>query len=67
MNTPVNGSHHTPLGCRWVMFAKRGDALRVSNWTRALCVRVPEIPRIVTEADCTGCKYWEPKDDARVN
>jgi hypothetical protein len=58
MISPVNGSR-APLACRWILFRKRSDFLRVSNWTRALCIRRPEVPRIVTEKDCRGCKFWE--------
>jgi hypothetical protein len=61
MISPVDGSH-APLSCRWILFRKRSDSLRVSNWTRALCVRIPEVPRIVTEQDCQGCELWEPAD-----
>jgi hypothetical protein len=58
MSWPINKSR-TPLSCRWILFRKRSDFLRPSNWTRALCVRIPEVPRIVTEEDCRDCKFWE--------
>ncbi len=58
----VNGSHQMPLGCTWLLLAKRSDALQVSNWTRAVCVRVPGAPRMVSQADCVGCKFWEPAE-----
>jgi len=58
----VNGSHQMLLGCRWTLFAKRLDALQISNWTRAVCVRVPGAPQIVSQADCVGCKFWEPAE-----
>jgi len=61
MISPVNGSRAL-LGCRWILFRKRSDFLRASNWTRALCIRMPRVPRIVTEKDCHGCKFWEPAD-----
>ena len=61
MISPVNGSR-APWGCRWILFRKRSDFLRASNWTRALCIRMPRVPRIVTEKDCQGCKFWEPAD-----
>ena len=57
----VNGSD-SPLSCRWILFRKRSDFLRASNQTRALCVRVREAPRVVSEKDCQGCKFWEPAD-----
>ena len=61
MVSSANGSRAL-LGCRWILFRKRADFLRASNGTRALCIRVPEVPRIVTEKDCHGCKFWEPAD-----
>jgi hypothetical protein len=61
MISPVNG-RRALLGCRWILFRKRSDFLRASNWTRALCTRMPRVPRIVTEKDCQGCKFWEPAD-----
>ena len=61
MTARVNGSR-APLACRWILFRKRSDFLRPSNWTRALCIRTPELPRIVTEQDCHGCGFWEPAD-----
>jgi len=57
----VNGSA-AALSCRWILFRKRSDFLRPSKWTRALCCRIPEVPRVVTEKDCQGCKLWEPAD-----
>jgi hypothetical protein len=57
----LNGSPG-PLSCRWILFRKRSEFLRVSNWTRALCVRIPEGPRVVSEEDCRGCTFWEPAD-----
>jgi hypothetical protein len=53
---------HMPLSCRWILFRKRSDFIHVSNWTRALCVRIPEAPRIVSEKECRGCGLWEPAD-----
>jgi hypothetical protein len=70
MISPLNMSRAL-FGCRWILSGKRSDFLRASNWpgefsrspgTRALCLRIPEVPRIVTEQDCQGCKFWEPAD-----
>ena len=57
MIPPINGSRAL-LGCRWILFRKRSDFLRASHETRALCIRIPEAPRVVTEKDCHGCPYW---------
>ena len=70
MISSVNGSRAL-LGCRWILFGKRSDFLLARNWpgalsrslgTRALCIRIPEVPRLVTEQDCQGCKFWEPNE-----
>ena len=55
----LNGNHLMAT-CRWILFRKRSDFLRANNWTRAICVRLPEVPRLVTETECRGCKFWEP-------
>lgn len=49
-------------GCRWSLFVKRSDFIRMNPWTRALCIRIPEAPRIVSEKDCRGCALREPAD-----
>ena len=59
MISPVNGSH-APLSCRWIQFRTRSDFVRASNWTRGLCIRIPDVPRVVTEKDCKDCRTWEP-------
>ena len=61
MISRLNGSNG-PLSCRWVLFRKRPDFLRANQWTRALCVRTPEDPRMVSEGDCRGCPFWDPRD-----
>ena len=50
------------LSCRWILFRKRADSFRSSSWTRALCGRLPDVPRMATEEDCRGCKFWEGAD-----
>jgi hypothetical protein len=61
MISPVHG-RRALLVFRWILFPKRSDFLRASSGTRALCIRMPRVPRIVTEKDCQGCKFWEPAD-----
>ena len=51
-----------PLSCRWVLFRKWSDYLRPTEATRALCLRVPELPRVVTAEECRNCRLWEPPD-----
>ena len=59
MISPVTWKR-APLDCQWILFRKRSDYPRPSSGTRALCIRIPETPRIVTEKDCEGCRFWEP-------
>jgi hypothetical protein len=61
MISPVNGSH-APLSCRWILFRTRSDSVRANNGIRALCLRISDVPRVVTEEDCQGCRSWEPCD-----
>jgi hypothetical protein len=59
MITHANGNRE-PFACQWILFRKRSDFLRPIDSTRALCIRIPEVPRIVTRKDCQRCKSWEP-------
>jgi len=61
MLTTTN-TRRTPLACRWILFRKWSDFVRPTDQTRALCVRIPEVPRVVTDKDCRDCKLWEPAD-----
>jgi hypothetical protein len=49
----VNAS---PFNCRWI---ERGSETRISNWSYALCLRVRDQPRVVSEAECARCLSWE--------
>ena len=53
----VNAS---PFSCRWI---QRGSETRVSNWSYALCLRVSDRPRLVSESECARCARWESPDD----
>jgi hypothetical protein len=52
----VNAS---PFNCRWI---QRGSETRVSNWSYALCLRVHEDPRVVSESECARCRSWQDPD-----
>lgn len=45
----------SPFRCRWI---RRGSETRLSNWSLALCDRVHEQPRVVTEDECACCELW---------
>jgi hypothetical protein len=49
----VNAS---PFNCRWI---ERGSESRISNWSYALCLRIRDQPRIVTESECARCPLWQ--------
>ena len=51
---------HTARNCRWSRIDHR-PGVRVSNWTRAVCIRPPKAPRYVTDEQCAGCEFWEPR------
>lgn len=48
-----------PLNCRWV---EPGSEIPAGQTVFALCVRVQDLPRIVTDAECAGCPLWEDPD-----
>jgi hypothetical protein len=47
----------SPFSCRWI---QRGSETRVSNWSYALCLRIHDEPRLVSETECARCARWEP-------
>jgi hypothetical protein len=47
-----------PFSCRWIRRLGNGN-MRASNWTRALCMRVADAPRVVTRSECARCDYWD--------
>jgi hypothetical protein len=49
----VNAS---PFNCRWI---ERGSNTRISNWSYALCLRVRDEPRVVSQTECARCVSWE--------
>ena len=55
MSLMVVNAH--PFQCRWI---ERGSEIRVSNWSYALCQRLQNNPRYVTEWECAVCARWEP-------
>jgi len=56
----VNSS---PFNCRWI---QRGSEMRVSNWSYALCVRVHDNPRVVSEAECERCTWWQSSENGKT-
>jgi len=52
----------SPLECPWI---QRGTETRISNWTYALCLRLQDHPRLVSEAECARCDLWQAPDGGR--
>jgi hypothetical protein len=46
----------SPFGCTWVQAGSEGH---VGGIGYALCVRVPQQPRLVNEMECAHCALWE--------
>ena len=46
----------SPFNCRWI---ERGSETRISNWSYALCLRIRDQPRLVSESECARCLLWE--------
>lgn len=53
----VNAS---PFDCRWI---QPGSEMRVIDWTYAICLRMPDLPRPVSELECERCAWWEEPND----
>jgi len=53
----------SPFRCRWI---QRGSEMRVSNWSFAVCERVHDHPRVVSEPECAQCPLWAGPDDHRA-
>jgi hypothetical protein len=50
-----------PFRCRWIV---KGSEMRVSNWSYALCTRIREHTRVVSEDECRRCPFWQDGDAA---
>lgn len=46
----------SPFNCVWI---SKGSIGNVSGFTYAVCIRVPDFPRTVSEADCMRCPLWQ--------
>jgi len=53
----VNAS---PFSCLWI---ERGSEMQIERWSYALCVRIREHPRPVSEFECARCALWQPPND----
>ena len=59
----IVSSMASPFRCKWIL---QGSELRLSNWTTALCIRVPNHERVVSEDECSRCPLWEDRDAANT-
>jgi hypothetical protein len=53
----------SPFRCVWIA---KGSPTAVDDTSYAICRRIPEIERVVSEEDCRQCPLWEsnPEMDA---
>jgi hypothetical protein len=59
MNASRVAALESPFNCAWI---PRGSVERIDDFTYAICTRVPDFPRTVSEADCLRCPFWnEPE------
>jgi hypothetical protein len=53
----------SPLRCQWIQSGTELHVINgISDGTYALCVRVPEHPRVVSEDECADCPRWEASE-----
>ena len=52
----------SPFNCAWI---PRGSIGNIGGYTYAVCARVPDFPRTVSEADCLRCPLWQEPPDMR--
>lgn len=56
----------SPFNCIWIV---RGSKATLEGFTYALCNRLPDFPRTVSEEECLRCPLWQDppyKADKRV-
>ena len=56
-----SGTYHvaiqsSPLNCIWIL---RGSIGTLDGFTYAVCNRLPDFPRTVSEEDCLRCPLWQ--------
>ena len=47
----------SPLNCFWI---DPGSRHSLEGFEYAVCQRIPDAPRVVNEAECAHCPWWEP-------
>ena len=52
----------SPLNCRWI---RRGSRGAIEGIEYAVCGRIHDAERVVSEAECKYCPAWEPPLFAR--
>ena len=54
----------SPFNCVWI---ERGSEMNLGPWTYALCMRLANHTRVVSENECGHCPLWEELDDFSNN
>jgi len=47
----------SPLNCFWI---RPGSRRAFEGFEYAVCQRLPDVERVVNEAECEYCPSWEP-------
>jgi hypothetical protein len=53
----------SPLNCRWI---RPGSRRSIERFEYAVCRRVPDAERVVSDAECASCPAWEPPGSRRT-
>ena len=58
MRTATNlvATQPSPFNCVWI---PRGSIGTLDGFTYAVCTRLPDFARIVSEEDCLRCPLWQ--------
>lgn len=46
----------SPFNCVWI---PKGSIGKIGGFTYAVCTRLPDCPRTVSEEDCQRCPLWQ--------
>ena len=52
----------SPLNCLWI---DPGSRRALEGFEYAVCQRTPDAERVVSEAECRYCPFWEPPRTVR--
>jgi len=47
----------SPFSCQWI---QRGSEGSIEGFRYAICQRIRDAERVVSEVECAQCPFWEP-------